>query len=328
MMETTDGIPAGFELAGDDRVVPFHVPGLDVRGRAVQVGPLLDQVLRRHDYPPPVAALLGHALVLTVLIGASLKFDGKFILQAQGDGPVSLLVADFRTPGDVRGYARFDAEAVAAADPRAPYALLGEGVLALTIDQGPQTRRYQGIVQLKGESLEEAARQYFVQSEQIPTEVRIAVAQIMTPGADGRFASAWRAGGLLVQFLPEAPDRMRPRDLPGGDIPHGAEPAETGEDDSWVEARMLAATVAADELTDPSIGAERLLYRLFHEHGVHVFASQPVRDQCSCSRERVAAIVRSLPPDELAEALQDGGVTTTCEFCSTSYTLDAAELAD
>lgn len=323
---------SGIELAGDDRVVPFQVAPLDTRGRAVQLGPMLNAILDRHDYPPAVAALLGEAMVLTVLLGTSLKFEGKFIFQTQSDGPVSLLVVDFRSPGSVRAYARYDAEGVAAsvaAGRGAPEELLGAGILAMTIDQGAHTQRYQGIVELNGISLQAAAEQYFRQSEQIPTVVRLAVAEIMTPGETGKgFRHRWRAGGLVAQFLPEAPERMRQRDLPGGDAPDGAEEIGALEDDAWVEAKALVETIADDELTDPQIGAERLLFRLFHEHGVHVFEGDDVADKCSCSREKIVELVRSFSAEEQAESMEDGRIVTTCEFCSTVYELTGDDLKD
>lgn len=324
-------MPLGMEPAGDDRVVPWHVAPLDVRGRAVQLGPMLNTILDRHDYPEPVAALLGEAVVLTILLGTSLKFEGKFIVQTQTDGPVSLLVADFRTPGDVRAYASFDETALAEAidaGATSPADLLGKGVLAMTIDQGSAMQRYQGIVELDGSSLEEAARQYFRQSEQIPTVAKLAAAQIMLPGEAGEgFVSSWRAGGLICQFLPDSPDRMRLADLPGGDLPEGAEePGEFDDDEAWVEASALVETIADDELTDPGIGSERLLYRLFHEHGVHVHESLAVADNCSCSREKILEVVRSLPDEDRAEALQDGEIVTTCEFCSTNYRIAEDEI--
>jgi molecular chaperone Hsp33 len=197
----------------------------------------------------------------------------------------------------------------------------------MTIDQGVHTQRYQGIVELNGISLEEAAMQYFRQSEQIPTVVRLAAAEILTAGAGGGFSHAWRAGGLVAQFLPDAPERMRLADLPGGDAPAGARQSEDiSEDDAWTEAKALVETISADELTDPQIGAERLLFRLFHEHGVHVFASTPVADKCSCSREKIVEVVRNFSAEEQAEAMDDGRILTTCEFCSTVYALTAEDL--
>ena len=315
-----------FGFAGDDVVVPFQVAPLDMRGRAVQVGPMLDQILGRHAYPEPVARLLGECVVLTALLGSSLKFDGKFILQTQSDGPVDMLVADFTSPGSMRAYARYDVERLAEAQAQGrvePQDLLGKGILAMTIDQGIHTQRYQGIVQLDGISLEEVARTYFRQSEQIPTEVRLAVARQVLPGADGRRES-WRAGGILAQFLPEAPERLRMPDLPGGDGDDG-EIDDSMVDDAWVEVVSLLSTIAPDELFDPTIGTERLLYRLFHEHGVVVYEGVPVADDCSCSREKIHGVLSGFTAEEIVDSIEDGRIRVTCEFCSTEYDFDPAE---
>ena len=315
-----------FGFAGDDHVVPFEVDPLDVRGRAVQLGPLLDTILDRHDYPEPVARLLSEAVVLTVLLGTSLKFEGKFIFQTRSDGPVDMLVADFASPQSVRAYARFDEERLAeavAAGKDAPEQLLGNGVLALTVDQGPAMQRYQGVVQLDGASLEEIARVYFRQSEQIPTEVRLGVAKQIVPEANGA-REHWRAGGLLAQFVPASLERQRMPDLPGGD---GAPSEDLGDptDNAWREVQALMATVEPSELFDPTIGAERLLYRLFHEHGVRVFDGIGVVDDCSCSREKVSDILAGFTPQEIEESVEDGRIKVQCEFCSKSYEFDPAE---
>ncbi len=318
-----------FGFAGDDRVVPFQVEGLDVRGRAVQLGPLLNTILGRHDYPQPVAQLLAEAIVLTVLIGTSLKFEGKFIVQTKSDGPVDLLVADFSTPENLRAYARFNEEALAeamAAGRTSPQELLGTGVLAFTIDQGSFMQPYQGIVPLDGASLEDIAGVYFRQSEQIPTRVRLGVAELFDRDGEGRPRRGWRAGGLIAQFLPEAPERMRQPDLHGGDGDNGER--AFSEDDSWSEARMLVETIDADELTDPQVGIERLLFRLFHERGVRVYEPQAVYDRCSCSREKVKGVLKGFSEDEIASSSEDGKITVTCEFCSTVYHYEAEEVRD
>lgn len=317
-----------FGFAGDDHVVPYEVAPLDVRGRTVQLGLMLDAILSRHDYPEPVARLLAEACVLTVLLGTSLKFEGKFILQTRTDGPVDMLVADFTTPNALRAYARFDAgrlQALIASGETSQEKLLGTGVLALTIDQGAHTQRYQGIVQLDGTSLEEAARIYFRQSEQIPTDIRMSVAKLVTP-APGGAREQWRAGGILAQFLPQAPERMRVPDISGGDgdpreVTH--EPA----DNSWQELLALLGTIEPTELIDPTVGAERLLYRLFHEHGVRVFRGVPVADQCSCSRQKIRGILEGFSAEEIEQSTEDGGIRVACEFCSTQYDFDPAEFA-
>jgi molecular chaperone Hsp33 len=317
--------PARTGFAGDDRVVPFQVEGLDVRGRAVTLGPLTDAILNRHNYPAPVARLLSEVIALTVLLGTSLKFEGKLIVQTQSDGPVSFLVADFTAPDAVRAYARFDDDAVkqAVRDGRTePHELLGKGVLAFTIDQGGNTQRYQGIVSLDGETLEEAAAAYFRQSEQIPTRVKLASAEFYDRDKDGKPRHSYRAGGLVVQFLPDAPERMRQRDLHGGD---GDQGHDLEEDDTWAEAQMLAATAGAEELTDPALGVERLLFRLFHERGVRVYDAQPVFERCSCSRERIRGVISGFSAEEVESTIEDGEIRVTCEFCSTVYRFDPAE---
>ena len=310
----------------DDAVLPFAVEALDVRGRAVRLGPAVDTLLRRHGYPEPVARLLGEAAALTVLLGSSLKFDGRFQLQTRTDGPVAMIVVDFEAPDRLRATARFDAEKVAAlgAGPLRTGDLVGNGHLAMTIDQGSAASRYQGVVALEGQSFEDAARQYFRQSEQIPTEVRLAVAEAVE--GDG---ARWRAGGLLVQFLPQSTDRARLADLPPGDLPEGHVHlgAEAPEDDAWVEARSLVGTIEDHELVDPNVSSERLLYRLFHERGVRVFDRQDVRETCRCSRERVMGMIRSFTPQERRDMVADDGrIVITCEFCSRRYDLDPAEV--
>ena len=316
--------------AGDDAVRPFEVSALDIRGRAIQMGPALDEILARHDYPPAVAQLLGEALVLAVLLGSSLKFEGKFILQTKTDGPVDMLVVDFVTPDAVRAYARFDSEAVAlaVADGKAdPPSLLGNGVLAMTIDQGGMMNRYQGVVPLEGDTLEDVAHTYFRQSEQIPTRLRLAVAE-MHVREGGVMVHRWRAGGILIQFLPNEPERMRQQDLPGGDIPDDAVVDQIDDDDLWVEAQSLVGTVEDHELTDPAVPVERLLYRLFHERGVRVFKPMPVHDRCSCSRDRVQSMLAGFTAQEIKESIEDGAISVTCEFCSAKYVFDPADFSN
>lgn len=313
------------DFAGDDRVVPFQVEGLDVRGRAVQLGPLLNTILSRHEYPAPVARLLAETIVLTALLGTSLKFEGKFTVQTKGDGPVDLLVADFTTPSSLRAYARYDDDALAravAAGSTSPPELLGSGVLAFTIDHG-RGMPYQGIVPLDGSSLEEIAGVYFRQSEQIPTKVRLGVAELLDRDDEGKPRHNWRAGGLVAQFLPQAPERLRQQDLHGGDGDERDD--DQNEDDAWTEARTMVETIDTDELTDPHVPIERLLFRLFHERGVRVYQPQQVADRCSCSREKIKGVLAGFTAEEIESSVEDGKISVTCEFCSTTYRYGAEE---
>ena len=300
----------------DDAVIPFEVSALDLRGRLTRLGPALDELLIRHDYPAPVGKLLGEAVVLTTLLGSSLKFDGRFILQTQTDGPVSFLIVDFQAPDRLRAYARFDEARLGNALDSG--ALLGHGHLAMTIDQGPDMSRYQGLVALEGGSLEDAAHEYFLRSEQIPARVRLAVGEEWRSGGDGP-KHRWRGGGMLLQFLPKAPERARQADLDPGDAPEGSTVHTVAEDDAWVEGQSLIGTVEDLELIDPDLSGERLLYRLFHERGVRVFPPQALRAQCSCSRDAVAAMLKSFAPQDRSEMVKDGKVVVTCEFCSSVY---------
>jgi molecular chaperone Hsp33 len=336
--------------SADDTILPFEVAALDLRGRVARLGPAVDEILNAHDYPAPVAKLLGEAIVLTVLLGSALKMEGRFILQTQSDGPVRMLVVDFTTPGKVRACARFDAARVAAAVASSRDAageLLGRGHLAMTIDQGPEMSRYQGLVALEGRDLEHAAHEYFIRSEQIPTCIRMAVGEELSAGREGA-RHRWRAGGILLQFLPKAPERARQADIDPGDAPQGFAPqgfapqgfapqgfAPQGlaphhvpEDDAWVEGRSLFETVEDVELIDPAVSAERLVYRLFHERGVRVFRSTAVTAECSCSREGVADMLRSFSQDDRDHMIENGVITVTCEFCNSSHVFEPAAVAD
>ncbi|PPD46666.1 MAG: Hsp33 family molecular chaperone [Methylocystis sp.] len=302
--------------ARDDHVTPFAVEALDLRGRLVRLGPTADAVLTHYDYPPQVARLLGEALALAALLGSILESHGRFQLQTRSDGPVDMLVVDYDAPGKLRGFARFDAARLAEVSDPAPSALFGRGHLALTIEREEDAARYQGVVPLEGESLAEAAHMYFRQSEQIPSFVRLAVAEVVTP--QGR---SWRAGGLLLQYLPTAGASIR--DLDPGDAPEGADAVE--EDDAWTEGQALAATLEDHELVDPSLSGERLLFRLFHERGVKVFSERALEEFCRCSTERIERLLESFTPQERADMVgDDGRIGVTCEFCATHRSFDPA----
>lgn len=305
--------PAG-EVA--DFVLPFQTVASRVSGRIVRLAGTVDAVLTRHDYAPPVSEALGQALALAALLGTALKFDGRLTLQTKTDGPLEFLVADFTTPGFVRGYAGASAERVAALQAAGGKVRQGElfglGHLAMTIDPGGDMQRYQGIVALDGATLTEAALTYFRQSEQLPTFIRLAVARERLAGGGW----SWKAGGLLLQHV--AP-------LGGKSDEQMAASEEQGlligeDDDSWRRVEILASTVEDHELVDPSLPPERLLYRLFHEEGVRVSPAQPIGEYCTCSRERVHGLLARFGAAELADMKEaDGTIAVTCEFCSTRY---------
>ena len=312
------------DAAIDDVVLPFAVEPLDLRGRLVRLGPAIDTIVGRHGYPAPVARLLCEAAALCVLLGSAMKQEGRFQLQTRTDGVVDMIVVDFDAPDRLRAFARFDAARLAAAESEGRISgadLLGRGHLGFTIDPGGAMNRYQGVVALTGEGLERAAHDYFERSEQIPTVVRLAVGEIVT-GAGAH----WRAGGLIVQFLPESEDRRRQADLHPGDAPEGTQAHRIDEDEAWAEGRALAGTVEDHELVDPSLSGERLLYRLFHERGVRVFPPQAVREQCRCSTDSIRTMLKRFTPQERTDMIgDDGRIGVTCEFCSTKREFDPEE---
>ena len=315
--EPGDGDHGTLADVKDDMVLPFRTERGGARGRVVRLGSVVDEILTGHDYPEPVSELLGEAVALTAMFGASLKFEGNFILQTETDGPVDLLVVDFQAPGGLRGCARFDTDKVAAlqeAGDTEPSALLGHGHLAMTIDQGPETDRYQGVVPLEGVDLSQAADTYFRQSEQLPTFVRVAVARHYLPGSS-ESGWTWRAGGLMVQHVTSE-----------GGLEAGEDDPEVmvGEDDEdWNRVRILAETVEDHELLDPTLAPERLLYRLFHEERVRAYPANPLSVYCKCSEERIRGLLERFAADDLSDMVEDGKIIVTCEFCNRRYDFDA-----
>jgi molecular chaperone Hsp33 len=313
---------AELDLPGEDLVLPFEIKPLGVRGRLVRLGAAVDDILHRHDYPPPVSTLLAEAVALTAMLGAMLKFDGKFILQTKTDGPVDMIVADYVSPGRIRGYARFDAARVAELESPVQQALLGNGYLAMTVDQGPDMERYQGIVPLQGEDLTAAAHGYFEKSEQIPTRIRLAAGPLLQRGSK---AESWRAGAIMVQHLPREGGQS-PLPTHSGDAPDGTGDAPQEHDD-WVKARLLLDTVEDHELLDPQLSAEQLLYRLYHEDGVTAYAVTPLTRYCSCSQDGITSMLARFPAEDQADMVENGEIAVTCEFCSTTYHVRPSELA-
>lgn len=296
-------------MADDDFVLPFALENQPIRGRLVRLGPLAREIVGRHAYPPAVAGLLAELMTLAALLGDSLKFDGIFSLQTKGEGPVRLMVADVTSAGDIRAYAQFDPDSVvratgAADAPSLPH-LTGPGYLAFTVDQGPDTDRYQGIVELAGESLVDCIHHYFRQSEQI----RTAIVMADQPDANGERQTA----AIMLQRMPAPADA-------------GRAPEEDIDDENWRRAVLLLSTVTRSELSDRDLSPADLLFRLFHEEGVRVFDRRPLQARCRCSRERVERTLAQLAHDELVELIEDDRLVVTCEFCNRRYPFDRSEI--
>ena len=290
----------------DDLVQPFQVEALNLRGRLVRLGPAVDTIVRQHAYPGPIGGLLAESLALAATLADVLKYEGVFSLQTKGDGPLRLMVADVTSKGDLRGYAQFDeaglAELGARSRDRRFRRLMGKGYLAFTVDQGPRTDRYQGIVELDGDNLVECAQHYFRQSEQLETGIKLAAGQAR-PTKAFTDELGWRAGGLMVQRLPGQHD-----------------------DDDWRRTLALIESCTAGELLDPELDPHDLLYRLFHEDGVRVFRPHALRARCRCSRVKAESVLRLLPDVDLDEMVVDGKVIVTCQFCNSSHVFEETEV--
>lgn len=288
-----------------DQVLGFTIPSQHARGRLVRLEGVLDEILSAHDYPEIIARLLGEALVLTALAGSLLKDDGsQATMQAQTqDGPIKLLVCDFRSD-ELRGYVDFDAARIAelAKEPTLPE-LFGKGYLALTFDLANGKGRYQGIVPLEGDSLAEAVQGYFFQSEQVPTLIRVAVSSK---------GPLHRAAGLLLQHLPEGEE--------------GRERLHTRFDHpEWEHVSALAGTISGEELLDPALTLDAIVWRLFHEEDeVRVFAGPPLARGCRCSVAHYASVIARFPEEDRVEMRNEAGeIVVDCAFCSREFVINA-----
>ncbi len=287
----------------DDLIRPFMIDANGLHGRIVRLGAALNTPLTAHDYPEPAAKLLGEAMTLVSGLSAGLKFDGVFSLQARGDGPIKILVADVTTDGAIRGYADVhDAIPEDASDAPIPR-LLGGGRLAFTVDQGPDTEQHQGIVDLQGATLADCVHHYFQQSSQYSAAVKLACRHDPIKG--------WRGGAIVLQRLPE------------DEKPFERDRLEEG----WRSALALMGSCTPDELCDHGLGPDELLFRLFHEDGVRVFPARPLKFSCKCSPERMRAAVTMLSEAEREEMTIDGRIVVTCQFCNAEQSFDPDVLA-
>lgn len=313
------------QIAWDDTILPFQLDRADVRGRVARLDATLETILRQHAYPAPAAALMAEAVLLTALIGQTIRLRWRLSLQIRGQGAVRLIATDYfgpaavGEPAQMRAYADFDAERVAAHE-GAPFDLLGPGMFAILIDQGPGAAPYQGITPLAGASLADCAETYFAQSEQLPTRFALAMGEAAAPGGPSR----WRSGGVMLQHMPKGSAKAPPeakREATGFDGLLAAGDMLDGDDaDNWDRASMLLATVEATELIGPHVGPDQLLLRLFHEEGPRVYTPQPVRFGCTCGPEKVVQSLSIYSAEDIASmTTADGKVTADCQFCGAHY---------
>ncbi|KNG93685.1 Hsp33 family molecular chaperone HslO [Pseudaestuariivita atlantica] len=317
------------KLAWDDTVLPFQLDKSDIRGRVARLDGVLDGILKQHDYPAPVEALVAEMALLTAMIGQTIKLRWKLSLQVQSNGPVRMIATDYFGPTDegerakIRAYASFDADRIDPDQP--PFEQLGEGYFAVLIDQGKGTAPYQGITPIAGGSLSACAESYFAQSEQLPTRFAMAFGRSSEPGVPEH----WRAGGVMLQHMPKASPfvaqdggsgdqgLLRPEDIVLDD----------GDGENWNRVNFHLDTVDALELIGPSVAPSDLLVRLFHEEAPRVFDVQPVTFGCTCSRERVQQTLSIYSSRDIEKmTTEDGQVTADCQFCGAHYVMDPSEV--
>jgi molecular chaperone Hsp33 len=317
----------GSQIAWDDTVLPFQLDRSDIRGRVVRLDGVLDRILDQHDYPPPVEALVAEAVLLTAMIGQTIKLRWKLSLQIRGDGPARLIATDYYAPTEpgqparVRAYAGFDADRL---DPAAePFSQIGKGYFAILIDQGPGTVPYQGITPISGGSLASCAETYFAQSEQLPTRFATSFGLSSHPGG----SEGWRGGGVMVQHMPKASPFATGGGSGDGGLLAASDIVEGDDAENWNRVNMLLDTVEEIELVGPVVHPTDLLVRLYHEEQPRVFEPQTVDFGCTCSEDRVRRSLSIYSAKDIAQMTTDEGIVTAdCQFCGAHYELDPATL--
>lgn len=318
----------GQKIAWDDTVLPFQLDLIDIRGRIARLDGVLDQVLKQHDYPAAVEAMVAEAALLTALIGQTIKLRWKLSLQIRGDGPLRLISTDYYgptkdgEPARIRAYASYDADRL---DPSAdPFGQIGKGFFAILIDQGNDMTPYQGITPLDGGSLASCAETYFAQSEQLPTKFSLTYGRSTKAGEQER----WRAGGIMLQHMPKASPFIANNEKLGDDNLLSADDIIDGDaSENWNRAGILLDTVEDLELIGPSVAPTDLLLRLFHEESPVVYDAQPVKFGCTCSEEKVRQSMSIYSARDLAHMTRDDGtLTADCQFCGAHYVMDPQEL--
>ncbi len=318
----------GARIAWDDTVLPFQLDKSDIRGRVARLDGVLENVLRQHDYPPVIEALVAEMALLTALIGQTVKQNWKLSLQVRGDGPARLIATDYYGPTDegeparIRAWASFDKDRLdLTAD---PFSQIGKGYFAILIDQGAGNTPYQGITTIAGTSLSACAETYFAQSEQLPTRFALTFGRTTLPGVKEH----WRAGGVMLQHMPKASPFVANADATGeGGLLSSADILDGDEGENWRRANILLDTVDELELIGPQIQPTDLLVRLFHEEGPRVFDAQPVVFGCSCSADKVRQSLSIYSAKDIAHMTTDAGIVTAdCQFCGAHYEFDPETL--
>ncbi|WP_050604620.1 Hsp33 family molecular chaperone HslO [Ruegeria sp. 6PALISEP08] len=313
----------GTKIAWDDTVLPFQLDASDMRGRVARLDGVLDGILKQHDYPQQVEALVAEMALLTALIGQTVALRWKLSLQVQSKGAVRMIATDYYAPQEegqpaqIRAYASFDHDRLTDA---APFDQVGEGYFAIMIDQGEGTQPYQGITPLAGGSLSACAEAYFAQSEQLPTRFSLSFGKSTEPGA----GEHWRAGGIMLQHMPKA----SPFAASGegtGEILTATDLVDGEEGENWGRVNILLDTVEDLEMIGPSVAPTDLLVRLFHEEQPRVYDAQSVQFGCTCSEDRVRQSLSIYSAKDIEKmTTPEGLVTADCQFCGAHYVLDPA----
>ena len=311
----------GTKIAWDDTVLPFQLDDVDMRGRVARLDGVLEGILKQHDYPPQVEALVAEMALLTALIGQTIKLRWKLSLQVQSKGAVRMIATDYYgpekegEPARIRAYASYDADRLT---DDAPFEQIGEGYFAIMIDQGKGMTPYQGITPLAGGSLSACAESYFAQSEQLPTRFSLSFGKSSGPDEPEH----WRAGGIMLQHMPKA-SPLAASGEGTGDVLKADDLVEGDEAENWNRVNILLGTVEDLELIGPSVPPTDLLLRLFHEEQPRVYDAQPVRFGCTCSEDRVRQSLSIYSARDIEKmTTDDGRVTADCQFCGAHYDLD------
>ncbi len=313
----------GSKLAWDDTVLPFQLDKSDIRGRVARLDGVLGNILKQHDYPPVVEALVAEMALLTALIGQTIKLRWKLSLQVQSKGPVRMIATDYYGPSKegeparIRAYASYDA---ARLTDGAPFDQVGEGYFAIMIDQGKGMTPYQGLTPLAGKSLSDCAEAYFAQSEQLPTRFQLSFGKSTEPGK----GEHWRAGGVMIQHMPKASPYAKGEEATGeGGLLHARDLIDDDAEENWNRVNVLLSSVEEMELIGPHVTVTDLLVRLFHEEQPRVYDAQSVRFGCTCSEARVRQTLSIYSAKDIQKmTTDDGRVTADCQFCGAHYDLD------